>query len=90
MSTAATVSTKKNTVVSGAVVTATSASGVRQAVRWVICRHEHLCFAITNLGGADFGTIRTIVSTPRQMQFGAKLRFEPPRPFLRHPRSKGP
>jgi hypothetical protein len=28
-----------------------------------------------NLGSADFGTIRTTVGAPRQMQFGKKLRF---------------
>lgn len=36
---------------------------------------NHPSYGLPNANFADFGTIRTTVSTPRQMQFGVKLIF---------------
>ena len=47
-------------------------------IRWeVFNATNHPSYGLPNasLGSADFGTIRSTVSTPRQMQFGAKVLF---------------
>jgi len=47
-------------------------------VRWEVfnvTNHPSYGLPNSNLGSADFGTIRSTVSTPRQMQFGLKLLF---------------
>ena len=48
----------------------------RLEFRWEVfnaTNHPSYGLPDTNLGSADFGTIRTTVGTPRQMQFGVKL-----------------
>jgi carboxypeptidase family protein/TonB-dependent receptor-like protein len=48
----------------------------RLQLRWElfnVTNHPSYGLPNANLGSADFGTIRTTVSTPRQMQFGFKL-----------------
>jgi hypothetical protein len=53
-------------------------AGRRLQVRWeVFNATNHPSYDLPNviLGDPDFGTIRTTVSTPRQMQFGVKLIF---------------
>jgi hypothetical protein len=50
----------------------------RLQIRWEIFNAtNHPSYGLPNadLGSADFGAIRTTVGSPRQMQFGAKLRF---------------
>lgn len=50
----------------------------RLQLRWeVFNATNHPSYGLPNadLGSADFGTIRTTVGAPRQMQFGVKLRF---------------
>jgi hypothetical protein len=50
----------------------------RLQLRWEVfnaTNHPSLGLPNANLGSADFGTIRTTVGAPRQMQFGVKLRF---------------
>jgi hypothetical protein len=50
----------------------------RLQLRWEVfnlTNHPSYGLPNVNLGDADFGTIRTTVSTPRQMQFGVKLIF---------------
>lgn len=50
----------------------------RLQVRWEVfnvTNHPSYGLPNSNLGSADFGTIRSTVSTPRQMQFGLKLLF---------------
>lgn len=52
--------------------------GRSMQVRWeVFNATNHPSYGLPNstLGSADFGTIRSTVSTPRQMQFGAKFLF---------------
>jgi hypothetical protein len=47
-------------------------------VRWEVfnlTNHPSYDLPNANLGSAEFGTIRSTVSTPRQMQFGLKLLF---------------
>jgi hypothetical protein len=55
------------------------AGGTRRLqIRWEVFNlTNHPSFSPPNadLGSADFGTIRSTVSTPRQMQFGLKLLF---------------
>lgn len=51
---------------------------LRLQLRWeVFNATNHPSYGLPNadLGSADFGTIRTTVGAPRQMQFGVKLRF---------------
>jgi hypothetical protein len=53
-------------------------SARRLQLRWEVfnlTNHPSYGLPDANLGSADFGTIRTTVSTPRQMQFGVKLIF---------------
>jgi hypothetical protein len=40
-----------------------------------LTNHPSLGLPNAELGSADFGTIRSTVSTPRQMQFGLKFMF---------------
>ena len=50
----------------------------RLQLRWEVFNlTNHPSFGLPNaeLGSADFGTIRSTVSTPRQMQFGVKFLF---------------
>jgi hypothetical protein len=50
----------------------------RLQIRWEVFNvTNHPSFSLPNaeLGSADFGTIRSTVSTPRQMQFGVKFLF---------------
>jgi hypothetical protein len=50
----------------------------RLQLRWEVfnvTNHASYDVPNANLGSADFGTIRTTVSLPRQMQFGMKLMF---------------
>ena len=50
----------------------------RLQLRWEVfnvTNHPSYGLPNSNLGSADFGTIRSTVSTPRQMQFGLKLLF---------------
>ncbi|MDQ3417567.1 MAG: hypothetical protein M3541_02105 [Acidobacteriota bacterium] len=50
----------------------------RLQLRWEVFNvTNHPSYGLPNatLGSADFGTIRTTVSTPRQMQFGLKFLF---------------
>jgi hypothetical protein len=50
----------------------------RLQLRWEVfnvTNHPSYGLPNANLGSADFGTIRSTVSTPRQMQFGLKLIF---------------
>lgn len=50
----------------------------RLQLRWEVfnvTNHPSYGLPNANLGSADFGTIRSTVSTPRQMQFGLKLVF---------------
>ncbi len=50
----------------------------RLQIRWEVFNlTNHPSFGLPNaeLGSADFGTIRSTVSTPRQMQFGVKFLF---------------
>ena len=53
-------------------------SNRRLQVRWEVfnvTNHPSYGLPSANLGSADFGTIRSTVSTPRQMQFGLKFLF---------------
>ena len=50
----------------------------RLQLRWEVfnvTNHPSYGLPNANLGDADFATIRSTVSTPRQMQFGLKLLF---------------
>jgi hypothetical protein len=50
----------------------------RLQVRWEVfnvLNHPSYGLPNTNLLSPDFGTIRSTVSTPRQMQFGVKFIF---------------
>jgi hypothetical protein len=50
----------------------------RLQIRWEVfnlTNHPSLGLPNSELGSADFGTIRSTVSTPRQMQFGLKFLF---------------
>ena len=53
-------------------------SNRRLQIRWEVfnvTNHPSYALPSANLGSADFGTIRSTVSTPRQMQFGLKFLF---------------
>ena len=50
----------------------------RLQIRWEVfnlTNHPSFSLPNTELGSTDFGTIRSTVSTPRQMQFGVKFLF---------------
>jgi hypothetical protein len=50
----------------------------RLQLRWEVfnlTNHPSFSLPNTELGSSDFGTIRSTVSTPRQMQFGVKFLF---------------